>query len=105
FGKTTLVSAWAADSGKRVAWLSLDDGDNDSIRFLIHLVAAMRTAAPRIGEAVLGSLQSAHPPPMESTLTSLMNEISTLANDIVLAIDDYHLIDAKPVDQALTFLL
>ena len=54
FGKTTLVSAWVAGGDRQVAWLSLDEGDNDPTRFLIYLVAAVRTIAPSIGEALLG---------------------------------------------------
>src|SRR5439155_26039071 len=61
FGKTTLVSAWVASSDRPVAWLSLDEGDNDPIRFLVHLVAAVRTIAPTIGEGLLGLLQSPQP--------------------------------------------
>src|SRR5438552_9737071 len=58
FGKTTLVSAWVAGCDRRVAWLSLDEGDNDPTRFLIYLVAALRTIASTVGEAVLDVLQS-----------------------------------------------
>src|SRR4030081_1059570 len=53
FGKTTLVSAWVAGSDRHVAWLSLDEGDNDPTRFLIHLVAAVRTIAPTVGKGLL----------------------------------------------------
>jgi LuxR family transcriptional regulator, maltose regulon positive regulatory protein len=105
FGKTTLVSAWAAGSDRQVAWLSLDEGDNDPTRFLIYLVAAVRAIGPTIGEALLGVLQSAQPPPTESILTALVNEITTMPATFVLVIDDYHVIDSKPVDAALTFLL
>src|ERR1700730_14970224 len=77
FGKTTLVSAWIAGSDRQVAWLSLDEGDNDPTRFLIYLVAAVRTIAPSIGEALLGVLQSPQPPPTEAVLTALVNEITT----------------------------
>src|SRR5712692_1396616 len=68
FGKTTLVSAWAAGCNRPVAWLSLDEGDNDPTRFLIHLVAAVRTIGATIGEALLAALQSPQPPPTESIL-------------------------------------
>jgi LuxR family transcriptional regulator, maltose regulon positive regulatory protein len=105
FGKTTLVSAWVASSDRPVAWLSLDEGDNDPTRFLVYLVAAVRTIAPTIGEGVLSLLQSPQPPPTESILTALLNEITTIAVNFVLVIDDYHVIDAKPVDTVLTFLL
>src|SRR5205823_10899778 len=76
FGKTTLVSAWTAGSDRRVAWLSLDEGDNDLTRFLIYLIAAVRMIAPNIGEALLRVLQSPQPPPpTESILTALLNEV------------------------------
>src|SRR4051812_30812631 len=75
FGKTTLVSEWVAGCGKQVAWLSLDEGDSDPSRFLTYLIAALRTVAPNIGEAVLGVLQSPQPPPTEVVLTTLVNEI------------------------------
>ncbi|MEZ4713059.1 MAG: hypothetical protein R3A44_38070 [Caldilineaceae bacterium] len=116
FGKTTLVSAWVAGFERPAAWLSLDEGDNDPIRFLSYLVAALRTIAADIGEGVLGVLQSPQPPPVESILTPLLNEITTIPDDFVLVLDDYHVIDANPVDanpvgastpvdDALTFLL
>ena len=105
FGKTTLVSAWVAGCDRPVAWLSLDEGDSDPTRFLTYLVAALRTIAAQIGAGVLGVLQSPQPPPIQSILTALLNEIATLSDPFVLVLDDYHVIDAQPVDQALTFLL
>src|ERR1700690_1268874 len=73
FGKTTLVSDWVAGCGRHVAWLSLDEGDNDPARFLTYLVAALRTVTPNIGASVLGVLQSPQPPPTEAILTALLN--------------------------------
>src|SRR2546425_2754382 len=105
FGKTTLVSAWVAGCDRQVAWLSLDKGDSDPTLFLTYLVAALRTIAPTIGEGVSGVLQSPQPPPTESILTALLNEITTIPDNFVLVLDDYHMIDAKPIDQALTFLV
>ena len=105
FGKTTLVSEWVAGCERPVAWLSLDEGDNDPTRFLTYLVAALQTIAPNIGAGVLGVLQSPQPPPIESILTALLNEITTVPDNFILVLDDYHVIDAKPVDHALTFLL
>ncbi len=105
FGKTTLVSEWIASCDNLVAWLSLDEGDNDLTRFLAYLVAALRTIAANVGEGVLGVLQSPQPPPTESILTALINEITTIPGDFVLVLDDYHVIDAKPVENALTYLL
>ncbi len=105
FGKTTLVCEWSAVCGRPVAWLSLDEGDNDLIRFLTYLVAALQTMMSKIGAGVLGMLQSPQPPSVESILTALLNEITTIPDPFILFLDDYHLIDAKPVDEALTFLL
>jgi LuxR family maltose regulon positive regulatory protein len=105
FGKTTLVSEWIATCQRPVAWLSLDAGDNDPACFLTYLVAALQTVAPKIGEGALGALQSPQPPPIESILTSLLNEITNIPENFVLVLDDYHLIEAQPVDSDLTFLL
>src|SRR6516225_9808990 len=105
FGKTTLVSSWVALIDRQVAWLSLDAGENDPTLFLTYLVAALQTIAPTIGEGVLGVLQSSQPPPPESILTALLNEITTLPDHFVLVLDDYHVIDTKAVDQALTYLV
>jgi LuxR family maltose regulon positive regulatory protein len=105
FGKTTLVSEWAAVCERPVAWLSLDDGDNDPTLFLTYFVAALQTILTNIGEGVLGVLQSPQPPPIESILIALLNEINTIPDNIVLVLDDYHVIDSKPVDKVLTFLL
>jgi LuxR family maltose regulon positive regulatory protein len=113
FGKTTLVSEWVAGCERPVAWLSLDEGDNDPARFLAYLVAALQTLAlstaegiaANIGEGVLGVLQAPQPPPTEAILTALLNEITALPDHFVLILDDYHVIDAQPVNQALTFLI
>jgi LuxR family maltose regulon positive regulatory protein len=119
FGKTTLVSEWVAGCERPVAWLSLDEGDNDPTRFLTYLVAALQTLAlsevegiaTNIGKGVLAVLQSPQPPPIESILTALLNEITTVRDNFVLVLDDYHVIDSKPVDvstsvdEALIFLL
>ncbi len=111
FGKTTLVSEWVADGQHPVAWLSLDEGDNDPIRFLTYLVAALQKIAARqspsgnLGEGVLAALQSPQPPPTESILTAVLNDITTLPDKFAFVLDDYHLIDAQSVDDALIFLL
>ncbi len=105
FGKTTIVSEWVAGCKRPVAWLSLDEGDKDPTRFLTYLVAALQTIAGNIGAALLGVLQSPQPPSTESILTALINEITTIPDNFIFVLDDYHIIDSKPVDNALTFLL
>jgi LuxR family maltose regulon positive regulatory protein len=105
FGKTTLVSEWVAGCGRAAAWLSLDPGDNDPSRFLAYLIAALQTVAAGIGEGILTVLQSPQPPPLESTLTALLNDVTTIPGAVVLILDDYHVLDARPVDDALAFLV
>jgi LuxR family maltose regulon positive regulatory protein len=105
FGKTTLLSGWVAGCERPSAWLSLDEGDNDPARFLTYLVAALQKITMNIGKGVLGMLQSPQPPPPAAILTTLLNEISAIPNNFVLILDDYHLMDAKPIDQTLTFLV
>src|SRR5450755_2046317 len=105
FGKTTLVSAWVEGIERPTAWLSLDEGENDPAQFLAYLVAALQPIAANIGEGVLDMLQSSLPLPTEAILTALLNEITTLPDNFVLVLDDYHVIDAKPVDIALTYLV
>jgi LuxR family maltose regulon positive regulatory protein len=109
FGKTTLVSDWLRHSDAQIhtTWLSLDDGDNDPTRFLTYFIAALRQIDPNIGRTVQRMLQSPQPPPLETLMTALINEmsISLIDTRCVLVLDDYHLIDAKPIDNALTFLL
>jgi LuxR family maltose regulon positive regulatory protein len=88
-----------------VAWLSLDGGDNDLARFLTYLVAALQTIEANIGAGILNVLQSPQPPPIESILIALLNEITAVPDNFALILDDYHAVDSKPVDQALNFLL
>ncbi len=105
FSKTTLVSEWIVDSRRPTAWLSLDDRDNDPSCFLTYLVAALQTIAPNIGAGAMAVLQSPQPPQIESILTTLLNEITTVPDNLILVLDDFHVIDAKPVNQGVTFLV
>jgi ATP/maltotriose-dependent transcriptional regulator MalT len=105
FGKTTLVSEWIASCQRQAAWLSLDEEDNDTNRFLIYLIAALQTISPSIGKGALAAIQSPQPPPTESLLTNLLNDIVALSDSVILVLDDYHMIDSEPIDRALTFLL
>ena len=105
FGKTTLVSEWAAGCGRPVAWLSLDEADSDPARFLTYLVTALQTVAADVGAGATAALQSPQPPAVESILTTLLNEIAAMPERFILVLDDYHLIDSEPIDQAVAFLL
>jgi LuxR family transcriptional regulator, maltose regulon positive regulatory protein len=107
FGKTTLVSEWVAACGRPTAWLSCDEGDSDPARFMEYFIAAMQTIAPNIGDELLGALHASRSqsPPIESILSTLLNEITAIADNFIFVLDDYHLLDSKTVDNALTFLV
>ncbi|MEZ4656341.1 MAG: LuxR C-terminal-related transcriptional regulator [Caldilineaceae bacterium] len=122
FGKTTLVSAWIEELRSTMydlradltrerspvnhaAWLSLDAEDNDPTRFLTYLVAALQKIAPTVGHGLLGALQSPQPPPISTILPILLNEISAIAHDFVLVLDDYHVLLGNAIDDALAFLI
>ncbi len=89
----------------QVAWLSLDDADNDPVRFLAYFVAALQTTEANLGKGALGVLQSPQPPPTEAALTAVINDVAALPERIILVLDDYHLIESQPIHDALTFLL
>lgn len=105
FGKTTLVSAWLAESDQPAAWLSLDEGDNDPTRFLGYLVAALQTVDETLGQATARALQTPQPPPISALMPLLLNDLAFHPQPFVLVLDDYHTLDAKPIDEALTLLV
>jgi LuxR family transcriptional regulator, maltose regulon positive regulatory protein len=107
FGKTTLLIEWVATSGQKVAWLSLDEEDNDPTRFFTYLIAAIRTVVPEFGADALRVLQTPRPQPLplESMLTSHLNELTAIGDDLLLVLDDYHVLESRPLNQALMFLI
>ncbi len=105
FGKTTLISEWITQCERSVAWLSVDEGDSDLTRFISYLIAALQTIKAGIGEDLLAMLQSHQQPQSETILTALLNEMGTIPQEFVLVLDDYHVIDSKPIDEALAFFV
>jgi LuxR family maltose regulon positive regulatory protein len=111
FGKTTLLSEWlaAGPAGpadeRLLAWLSLDRGDNDPASFWTYVIAALRTVASGVGDSALALLHAPQRPPIEMVLTALLNDLGAIAADIVLVLDDYHVIDARDVHDGMAFLL
>jgi len=105
FGKTTLLSAWASQSTRAVAWLTLDEEDNDPTRFLVYVIAALRKAGSPIGESAEALLHSPQPPLLAGALTSLINELAAFAQDTALILDDYHLIHEPAIHDSLQFVL
>ena len=107
FGKTALLADWARRGDRPVAWLSLDAGDNDPARFWRHAVAALDRARPGIGERVGALLGPPAPASFEGLVTALINELAAEPgqDELLMVLDDYHLIDAQPVHEPLVFLL
>ena len=105
FGKTTLVTEWLSGIGLPRTWLSLEEGDNDPVRFFAYLVAALQGIDRDIGQAAQAMSQAPQPPPPEALLTSLINDLATVPHVFILVLDDYHLIHTLPIHQMLTFLL
>jgi LuxR family maltose regulon positive regulatory protein len=118
FGKTTLVTEWLdnlrldakneTQTENKIAWLSLDEGDNDLVRFLTYFIAALNQIEgidTTFGKGTLSMLLSPQPPPIETILTSLINEFATISVRIIFVLDDNHLIEIQPIHDVLTFLL
>jgi LuxR family maltose regulon positive regulatory protein len=115
FGKTALLSEWIhtlgphRDAPLRVAWVSLDKGDNDPVQFWTYVVAALQTIphinGTELGQAVLAMVRSTQPPPMETLLSGLINELVEITDPFVLILDDLHEITNPQINDALAFLL
>jgi len=109
FGKTTLLVEWLrerAGGEGYVAWVSLDEGDNDPVRFLSYLVAALRrTVGEEFGEGILAALRSPGPLRMEAVLGAFVNELADLPGEVAVVLDDYHVIDSESVHRIVSFLL
>lgn len=105
FGKTTLLSQWLAQTGLPTAWVSLDERDNDPIHFWAYVTAALQTLYPHVGQSALALLQAPHPPPLETILTELLNDLTTIPQDFVLVLDDYHTIEHPEIHRAGSFVL
>src|SRR3954453_13130181 len=107
FGKSTLLTEWFAggDPGDAaLAWLSLDSADNDPALFWSYVIAALRTVAPGVGETALALLGS-DPSGLEPVVATLVNDLDELPVDVVLVLDDYHVIESKAVHDSVAFLL
>ncbi|HLZ58600.1 MAG TPA: LuxR C-terminal-related transcriptional regulator [Ktedonosporobacter sp.] len=115
FGKTTLVSQWATQYTLRqqqpaVAWVALDDGDNDPVRFWSYVIKACQGVQDTIGQSALALLHTAQrspfaPLPLEAALTMFLNDLSQLAQRVILVLEDYHVITSAEIHEALAFIL
>lgn len=105
FGKTTLLTEWLSSCGQPIAWLSLDDGDNDLAVFIRYFIGAIQTIKSTIGKSALSTLGSSGQMSIELVLTPLLNEISSVDEPFLVVIDDYHLITNDHVHRAMNFVV
>jgi LuxR family maltose regulon positive regulatory protein len=105
YGKTTLLSVWLGEVDQRKAWISLDQGDNDPASFLSYLVSALQIIDPEIGVDIPDITHSPQPPPIQTMLVGIINDITDLSEQIVLVLDDYHLITNTDVQDAVSMLI
>jgi LuxR family maltose regulon positive regulatory protein len=100
FGKTTLLSTWSESTSRPVAWVSLDESDNDPVQFLTYFSAALMTVHPEVGDDALSALNAPQPPAIDILLTLIINDIAEYDNTLTLVLDDYHLITSEAVHDA-----
>ena len=105
YGKTTLVSSWLKETNIPSAWLSLDGGDNDPIRFLQYLLASLLPIAPGIEADLSGMLQGIQPAQFENLINLLANELASVSDPFVLVLDDFHVLHAETVLKMIAYLL
>ncbi|MGZ4704694.1 MAG: AAA family ATPase, partial [Acidimicrobiales bacterium] len=107
FGKSTLLTDWLATQaaeGRATAWLSLDERDNDPGLFWSYLVAALQAAVPEVGARALELLQSPESS-LDAALATLLNDLNAMSDEVVVVLDDYHVIEASGIQEAMAFLL
>jgi LuxR family maltose regulon positive regulatory protein len=105
-GKTTLLAQWqAVAGGGRVAWVSLEESDNDPTRFWSYLVAALRTVEPGVGTVALEALGGPSVELERVVVPSLVNDLATVEAPLVLVLDDYHVVMDATCHQSLGLFL
>lgn len=105
YGKSTLVSSWLRRIEAPSAWISLDEGDNDPIRFLQYFFLALQKIFPTLQPDLLAAFQAGQPSAFESLLNLIINELAGLSTSFVLVLDDFHAIHAQPVLDMVSYLL
>ena len=104
WGKTTLLAQWAAQERAKVAWLSLDPADNDPARFWTYVVTALQEACPALSTRAV-SLLEVHADPEQVVLPTLLNDLARLQDNLVLVVDDYHVLSNGTIHEAMTFFI
>ncbi len=105
FGKTTLIGEWLARQTQPVAWVALDSGDNDPVRFWRYTITACRTLDAALGRSALAALRLSPVASLEGVLTPFINELAQLPDRHMLVLEDYHAITSREVNDSLAFLI
>ena len=105
YGKTTAGSEWLQSVERPISWLSLDETDNDLAVFLAYLIEAMQQIDERIGRTVQMALETAETPPPLAMIPSLLNDIASTTHPFFLVLDDYRLLHAEVVHEAVELLI
>ena len=105
FGKTTLVVDYARSSGLPFAWLALDEGDNDLLRFWRYIDAALVAIDSRIGEGMRPALYESQAPAIQQIVTGLVNDIIGTEKELILVLDDYQVITNQAIHEGMSFLI
>lgn len=105
YGKTTLAAQWLATRREPSAWVALDSGDDDPVRFWTYVITACQAFAPGFGKSALAALRTFHPPALEALLTPLINELAALPARGILTLEDYHVITSPKIHASVAFLL
>ena len=105
YGKSTLVSSWLKEKQIPSAWLSLDDGDNDPIRFLQYLIATLSPLVSGIEAEAPGMLRRYQPSQFENVINLLVNELASFPESFILVLDDFHVIHSDSVLNILAYFL
>jgi LuxR family maltose regulon positive regulatory protein len=106
WGKTCLLRDWRlADTASRTAWVSVDPGDNDPVRFWAHVIASVAGVSPGFGAAALPVLTAPGAGSTDAVLPMLVNELEVLPAPVTLALDDYHLISNQDILRSVAFMV
>src|SRR2546427_4231042 len=108
FGKTTLLSTWEqslSPERPRIAWVSLDEGDNEPVLFWMYVLTALDSQQPGLCTQLVTYLQTQQAPPLRSVLQTLINRLAEQSEQLLLILDDYHLVTEQAIHPSLTYLV
>lgn len=105
YGKTTALSEWIRHCDMQVAWVSLDMQDNDWAQFWSYVTASIQESCPKFGSTVQPLLINGPSMTLEPAIVALLNELNNLTNELIIILDDYHVIETPTIHQSMAYLL